>query len=754
MKAISFSDLLQRDMVACVEVPIIQRDYAQGRPNADATRIRNAFLDVLHGALTNGGPVHLDFVYGHIEDGKLVPLDGQQRLTALFLLHWYLAARTGVDEAAAKRLPRLTYETRRSSRRFCEMLIAQRPFPLPPHLDVSDWLRNQSWFASAWRHDPTIASMLVVLDAIHDRFAAADCGTAWERLVDPDGPAITFDFLPIENLGLTEDLYIKMNSRGKPLTNFENLKAEFEGMVRGISESRYGELCRKIDSQWTDVFWKLRGSGKVIDDLFLRYFRFVTDVLGYWNKGDVQGSDLDRAKSVYATSETNLGFLFEAFDVWHGKNVRAWFEDVFTKTTHEPGKVALFDDVDLLRACCSSYADSRSVPNRNFPLWKLLLLFAIVQHLRSESTDFPQRIRFLRNLVLNSANEVRQDELPTLLEEVSQFVATGSTPVRGFNRRQVAEEERKIALLAAQAVLAEPLRRLEDHPLLQGCLASFDFNASNFERRAAVFDEVFPRATELPVSAAKAALLACGDYSQQNSIGRFQFGAEKSGVWRDLLTKGAPQTKTALEVLLDAVGTPDHGSIDERLRSVTERYLAAQEAERAFDWRYYLVKYGEMRTGVSGIYAGSNGPMSFRLCMLNKMQMNSKYRDPFLLEIFLRSGANEDAEVIDPWFTGYANVERWLQLGRGGLAITCTEEGFVVQAPKDGAFDAAFNEVASRHGVEPEGLVRIPQLTRNGEVYDTEDRVLFGVRLVTDFLSMKRDPFSAVINQRRFSAPV
>ncbi len=119
------------------------------------------------------------------------------------------------------------------------------------------------------------------------------------------------------------------------------------------------------------------------------------------------------------------------------------------------------------------------------------------------------------------------------------------------------------------------------------------------------------------------------------------------------------------------------------------------------------------------------------------MQINIKYRDPFLLAIYRRSGADNDDEVVDPWFTGYANIERWLELGRSGLAITCTEEGFVVRAPQDEAFGAAFKEVASSHGLEPEGLVRIPQVTRNGSVYDTEDRVLFGVQLVRDFLSMK-----------------
>ncbi|WP_366144120.1 DUF262 domain-containing protein [Candidatus Accumulibacter sp. ACC012] len=39
-------------------------------------------------------PLNLDFIYGSVEgDGEdsILPLDGQQRLTTLFLLHWYLA---------------------------------------------------------------------------------------------------------------------------------------------------------------------------------------------------------------------------------------------------------------------------------------------------------------------------------------------------------------------------------------------------------------------------------------------------------------------------------------------------------------------------------------------------------------------------------------------------------------------------------------------------------------------------------------
>ena len=189
MKATSFSDLLRRDQVAQIEVPIIQRDYAQGRPNAEATRIRMRFSVFSIGALAGGGPVHLDFVYGHIEDGKLVPLDGQQRLTTLFLLHWYLGARAGV----ARRRPRHACQgsrTRPGGARVAFVRCSSRSahFRCRGIGSVGLDHATRAGSASAWRHDPTIASMLVVLDAIHERFAAADCATAWQRLVDPRRP--------------------------------------------------------------------------------------------------------------------------------------------------------------------------------------------------------------------------------------------------------------------------------------------------------------------------------------------------------------------------------------------------------------------------------------------------------------------------------------------------------------------------------------------------------------------------------------
>ena len=111
-----------------IEIPLIQRDYAQGRRGVKVDEIRETFLDVLYVALAgaNPQPVSLDFIYGEIDHGTLQPLDGQQRLTTLFLLHWYIAARAGVLDSSAP-WTRFSYATRQSARRFCERLVAAVP---------------------------------------------------------------------------------------------------------------------------------------------------------------------------------------------------------------------------------------------------------------------------------------------------------------------------------------------------------------------------------------------------------------------------------------------------------------------------------------------------------------------------------------------------------------------------------------------------------------------------------------------------
>jgi len=88
-------------------------------------------------------------------------------------------------------------------------------------------------------------------------------------------------------MGLTDGLYITMNSRGKPLTMFEHLKAELERSIRHVDDQLAKDIIKKIDGDWTDLFWAYcnrdenSSDSNTIDVAFLRYFKFICDIISY-----------------------------------------------------------------------------------------------------------------------------------------------------------------------------------------------------------------------------------------------------------------------------------------------------------------------------------------------------------------------------------------------------------------------------------------------------------------------------------------
>ena len=290
-----------------VLIPIIQRDYAQGRKTT--MEVREEFLEALIKYLKDDEPNRdLDFVYGSLKktDEKtnefidFIPLDGQQRLTTLFLLHWYLCQisdKTNRDKYKKVLIPddknsMFTYETRTSSSHFCNSLMSADNVLnnlLKADEDsngdnkkniLSKTIENSSWFFLSWKNDPTIMSMLIMLDAIHNKFdKLPDKNKYFERLIDTENPIITFLFLNLEDFKLTDELYIKMNSRGKQLTTFENFKAKFEKYLNNVPNiggkyDFYGNkektvekyFSHNIDIKWTDLFWIYKDTIKKSND--------------------------------------------------------------------------------------------------------------------------------------------------------------------------------------------------------------------------------------------------------------------------------------------------------------------------------------------------------------------------------------------------------------------------------------------------------------------------------------------------------
>jgi len=743
-----------------VEIPLFQRDYAQGRQGDRAQRIRTDFLDALHAAVVGeaSDAVGLDFVYGGVEAGTLKPLDGQQRLTTLFLLHWYLASRSErLDEDHSWK--QFSYATRQSARMFCESLIEH---PMPDDVVPSEWIKNQPWYMFIWRHDPTIQSMLVVLDAIDERFCDTDATTAWTRLTDPDNPAIWFLLLPLSELGTNsddgmrpEDLYIKMNSRGKPLTEFENFKAHFEQTIQW--SSRRAEFAHCVDTRWSDLLWRLRGDDDLIDDEFMRYLEFITEICE-WRDGSTDGAGRPlgpRTLAVFGREnpkrETHLDFLFQALDVWEGDSeiCDSFFGDAGEASSDRP-RVPLFfrTSVDpgapqgLFEACCRSYGETRG-RTRIFSLGQSLVLYAVLLHLIEDTPEFPRRVRVLRNLVEASADELRLERMPKILVDVHRIIRDGAVEqVASLNQAQAEDEAHKMVFLAANPGMRDAVFALEDHELLRGSICAFELDSAAFEARAATFRQLMSQPelwTDL-----LAALLATGEYQRQRTNSRpFLFGTDSKrhdGAWRELLTgprrETLRQTRQVLAELLDSLASAAPVTLADAVKGVADVYLARCEAEERFDWRYYMVKYPSMREDGSSTYfaeladGAERAKMGYSLCMLRagRTSVNSNYRDPYLLAIWREL---DDPDVLeDTWFSGYESKPRRLPLTRSGTTIRCIPVGFELSPPPLASDVERFAAACAELGADADNLIRLPQVEVDGCQVDTVDRIQVGADIV------------------------
>ena len=712
--------------VTSIEIPLIQRDYAQGRTDARASDIRERFLDVLHEALTEGRDVGLDFIYGEVEDGTLRPLDGQQRLTTLFLLHWYLALPRG---AALRAAGMDEFLLRDPTERAPVLRAARTRNPPPDESAPAAWIIDQPWYLYVWRNDPTIQAMLVMIDAIHRRFADCDPDSAWERLIDSDAPAISFQLLPIDDMGSGEDLYIKMNSRGKPLTPLRELQGPLRTRHR-VGRRHGTEFDHQIDGSWSDILWRLRGYDDIVDDKFMRYFEFITDIC-QWRAGQLPGGVRleTRALQLFGTAgrqaEESLEFLFHAFDTWAGADIGDEFGQLFATNradlARNPDRLLLFGTetgADLFDACCRHYGTQR------FTYGRTLLLFAVLLDRASPSEEFPRRLRVLRNLIEASESELRPHRLPALVADVQRIVVDGSLDeINGFNRAQADDEQAKWAFLRAHPDLATVLFRLEDHPLLRGSLQAFDLDAATFAHRAAAFESLM--AAPDGWRDLTGALLAAGNYARRRNDRDLQFGSPSNGEpWRNLLTgtsrANLRRTADALGKVLDAVAAGTAPRVS--LRQMQDAFVRSREATGEFDWRYYLVRYDTMREGASGIYASVGGNMGYLVCMLDKTQMNGRYRDPYLAALARQQaqtpGCPRAARRYSPADTS-STSDGW-SFRVAAPRCAAPRDGWVLRRPEREEFLERFDNVCAEFGVDEQLKLAVPQQVRDGGYVDAQ----------------------------------
>ncbi len=717
-----------------IVIPLVQRDYAQGREVGQVPQIRKKFIKVIFDALNSkNGQLELDFIYGSVKnDGYFMPLDGQQRLTTLFLLHWYVAVKEGYINDNKDILAKFSYETRHSSTVFCEKLVEFVPDDFS--LSMKEIIINQPWYFSAWSDDPTINSMLTMLNAIQEKYNEMELTDVWSMLT-AENPKIVFNLLPMEKIGLPDDLYIKMNSRGKELTEFEYFKSQF---VDILSDEYLHEFNEKIDQRWSDLFWDLHKDKEkpdiavYIDHCFLRFFRYITDMIVYKNGQQeiFHTDDITKYIEVYK-SEENVSFLFSCLDALYDNYdsepdfFKRWFyvED----RDFDKKKSRLFFQrpvADLVLKCSELYDKTERV--NPFSIGEQLLLFAIINSLIDGKDEISQKLRLLQNLINNSEDTVRKENMTSLLNEVLLIMNDEEYKENSkFNKRQIEEEGFKRDFINKHSHLKDPICRLEDHHLLQGCLEIFNLN-ENITDYAIAFNAIFTKGCNYDLIST--ALFSLGDYSQIYGW-RNRMGNKYDSTWRELFTpsqrrSGFEKTKKVLnELLLRQINKPDL-----KLQELVDDYLNEHEKDRdkPKDFWYYFIKYREFRNNKEGYYYWEDQNKHYECSMMNTKTFGGKNWSPFLYALKEKSKYHLDlGKYGAPLVFVKDNVACKLKNINEGYKLESYEDN------KDSIDLSIYIQKQLNFNVQ--GVFEVMQ---NPERIDKEDRVEKGIELITRIFSL------------------
>lgn len=502
-----------------IEIPIIQRDYAQGRKDSKAEDVRKSMVADMVAAVKGEKKLFFDFVYGRIDHHVFIPFDGQQRLTTLFLFHKYVFEKCISCSTCEYKsncickdvLLRFSYATRQSSREFCERLVKENVIP-DNTKSLSKNIRNMQWFYSDWEKDPTIMGMLTMLDEIHNQFSKQninDYKTLAEKLTSGCDCPVTFHFVDMGEHKLSDETYVKMNARGKTLTPFENFKASLE---QYLEDKKLQDLQdkNKIDGDWLDLFWNINGN-VLPDALMMSFFsRHFMNVWRSWyakksekkDEYDAFNTRIQKEMPLYPTKDDFVSFEIYSY-VMDNCGVDECLTPIFNiwDTLYDNSKE---NDKSILNACqavwnrkdegpkWNLYQGDKNKDNREtYP--SRVAFYALMKYFKNstDTASLPQWMRVVWNIIENSTIDSSDtyhaalrliEKLSTKSHTIYNALANEFESFELGNQyhaqEQVAEERAKAKQIQRNkensntGFSEDDIVYAERHPLLKGCISS------------------------------------------------------------------------------------------------------------------------------------------------------------------------------------------------------------------------------------------------------------------------------------------
>lgn len=415
-----------------VKIPLLQRDFVQSNHDKFGD-----FLTKIKNALEGDEKLHLGLIYGKVDEQKnFYPIDGQQRLSTLCLVY---------DES------KLCYENDMKLSDENEIEFLKEP-------NLENHLENEEIAKGIHPHTKAInnAKKLIKDHKIH-------------KINSKNLSNITLDLIILEDFGLSDELYIKLNARGKALSEFDKIKPT-------ISKHFSDDFKKLIDSDLCDLFFDFcKNDVEVIDDMLYNLFynfTFIDD------KGFASYDDEDFANFV----QNAISFIYKQHITKDFHPYKKYFlQDFkdFIKDSHNNKQKWVFISY-FLYAFDDFYDNARIIHNIFYNAY--ILEYANIKELfKSIYTDFSYK------------NSLCIDDFSKLKDNLSKF-------------NQLEEESKKQELIKQNLKWLETFIKAERHFYLKGqiawlyelakCdLAWFEFYFARFDDRFKSSDEhLFERA--------------------------------------------------------------------------------------------------------------------------------------------------------------------------------------------------------------------------------------------------------------------
>lgn len=483
--------LFEEEKYDYIYIPRIQRDYAQGRIDKEATVIRDNILD----DVASGKPLSWGIVFGVSEvrnmiDGTtkkcFIPIDGQQRLTTLYLLSLYGEKVHGIPFGY---LQGFNYETRSASRDFLTAIAEYWKGEKNETVDLKKHILNQGWFWNYWILDPTVGATLNMLNAIDSRFRKAP--GVFHNL-----DRISFEFLDLKSLELNETLYLKMNSRGKKLSQFDKIKSEIDKILPDdiqdydsefslyekedsyLKERQERHECPTfadkwrycLDREWSNLFWDRKAHNFDIPLLaFLSNWLIARAGKEYPYSDNLLGLNYDDGN--FFLPWKYFGYLLDANNA---KRYLGEIASLLNRLYHNRNNGIVKELISI----------PKSYPERAFK-------FGLLSYSGNDysSNEFAEWKRFIRNYSANTVsdkdtfyayvNRIREDFSEHSTEILPYLASLNKEKVNEQNM-QLAEEYFKATVLLNNEELSGIIRQAEEHPILNGRLRPLLIDGDKF----------------------------------------------------------------------------------------------------------------------------------------------------------------------------------------------------------------------------------------------------------------------------------